>query len=175
MMPFLLMKRAGIALGSNMGDKNSLMVQARDHLLKMSLSDDPFLQSSLYATSPQGCPHGADDYLNAVVEFTWPGTVEELLVHCQGIERALGRVRSGIRCEPRTADVDIIYVGGRVINDPPRLILPHPRAHLRKFVLKPLSDIRPDLVLPLQKKTVSRLLAELETEETDPLPVAEKW
>ena len=88
MMPFLLMKRAGIALGSNMGDKNSLMVQARDHLLKMSLSDDPFLQSSLYATSPQGCPHGADDYLNAVVEFTWPGTVEELLVHCQGIERA---------------------------------------------------------------------------------------
>lgn len=112
MMPFLLMKRAGIALGSNMGDKNSLMVQARDHLLKMSLSDDPFLQSSLYATSPQGCPHGADDYLNAVVEFTWPGTVEELLVHCQGIERALGRIRSGIRCEPRTADVDIIYAGG---------------------------------------------------------------
>ena len=75
------MKRAGIALGSNLGDKNSLMVQARDHLLQMSLSDDPFLQSSLYATSPQGCPHGADDYLNAVVEFTWPGTVEELLVH----------------------------------------------------------------------------------------------
>ena len=63
------MKRAGIALGSNLGDKNSLMVQARDHLLQMSLSDDPFLQSSLYATSPQGCPHGADDYLNAVVEF----------------------------------------------------------------------------------------------------------
>ena len=102
------MKRAGIALGSNLGDKNSLMVQARDHLLQMSLSDDPFLQSSLYATSPQGCPHGADDYLNAVVEFTWPGTVEELLVHCQGIERVLGRIRSGIRCEPRTADVDII-------------------------------------------------------------------
>ena len=133
------MKRAGIALGSNLGDKNSLMVQARDHLLQMSLSDDPFLQSSLYATSPQGCPHGADDYLNAVVEFTWPGTVEELLVHCQGIERALGRIRSGIRCEPRTADVDIIYVGDMVVNDPPRLILPHPRAHLRKFVLKPLS------------------------------------
>lgn len=102
------------------------MVQARDHLLQMSLSDDPFLQSSLYATSPQGCPHGADDYLNAVVEFTWPGTVEELLVHCQGIERVLGRIRSGIRCEPRTADVDIIYVGDMVVNDPPRLILPIP-------------------------------------------------
>ena len=54
-MPFLLMKRAGIALRSNMGDKNSLMVQVRDHLLKMSLSDDPFLQSSLYTTSPQRC------------------------------------------------------------------------------------------------------------------------
>ena len=44
-------------------------------LLQMSLSDDHFLQSSLYATSTQGCPNGADDYLNAVVEFTWPGTV----------------------------------------------------------------------------------------------------
>lgn len=169
------MKRAGIALGSNLGDKNSLMVQARDHLLQMSLSDDPFLQSSLYATSPQGCPHGADDYLNAVVEFTWPGTVEELLVHCQGIERVLGRIRSGIRCEPRTADVDIIYVGDMVVNDPPRLILPHPRAHLRKFVLKPLSDIRPDLILPRQHKTVACLLAELDTDEADPLLVSERW
>ena len=169
------MKRAGIALGSNLGDKNSLIVKARDHLAQMALSDDPFLLSPLYATSPLGCPHGSNDYLNAVVEVTWAGTVEELLVQCQGIERALGRVRSGIRCEPRTADVDIIYVGGLVINDPPRLILPHPRAHLRKFVLKPLSDIRPDLVLPLQKKTVSRLLAELVTEEAEPLPVAEQW
>lgn len=175
MMPFLPMKRAGIALGSNLGDKNSLIVKARDYLARMALSDEPFLQSALYATSPLGCPHGSGDYLNAVVEFTWPGTVEELLVHCQGIERALGRVRSGIRCEPRTADVDIIYVGELVINDPPRLILPHPRAHLRKFVLKPLSDIRPDLVLPLQQKTVARLLAELDTEETDPLPVSELW
>ena len=160
------MKRAGIALGSNLGDKNSLMVQARDHLLQMSLSDDPFLQSSLYATSPQGCPQGADDYLNAV---------EELLVHCQGIERVLGRIRSGIRCEPRTADVDIIYVGDMVVNDPPRLILPHPRAHLRKFVLKPLSDIRPELILPRQHKTVACLLAELDTDEADPLLVSERW
>ena len=83
----------------------------------------------------------------------------------QGIERALGRIRSGIRCEPRTADVDIIYVGDMVVNDPPRLILPHPRAHLRKFVLKPLSDIRPELILPRQHKTVACLLAELDTDE----------
>lgn len=174
-MPFPLMNRAGIALGSNLGDKNSLIVQARDHLRQMALSDDPFLQSSLYATSPQGCPHGSDDYLNAVVELTWAGTVDELLVHCQGIERALGRVRSGIHCEPRTADVDIIYVGDMVVNDPPRLVLPHPRAHLRKFVLKPLSDIRPELVLPRQNQTVAWLLAGLDTDETDPIPVAEQW
>lgn len=113
--------------------------------------------------------------MNAVVEFTWPGTVEELLVHCQGIERVLGRIRSGIRCEPRTADVDIIYVGDMVVNDPPRLILPHPRAHLRKFVLKPLSDIRPELILPRQHKTVACLLAELDTDEADPLLVSERW
>ena len=85
------MKRAGIALGSNLGDKNSLMVQARDHLLQMSLSDDPFLQSSLYATSPQGCPHGADDYLNAVVEFTWPGKFHH------GIQIIIRTVRTSLR------------------------------------------------------------------------------
>ena len=169
------MKRAGIALGSNLGDKNSLIVKARDHLAQMALSDDPFLQSSLYATSPLGCPHGSDDYLNAVVEFTWAGTVEELLVHCQGIERALGPRE--LRHQVRTPHGGWGYYLRRRLGDydPPRLILPHPRAHLRKFVLKPLSDIRPDLVLPLQKKTVSRLLAELETEETEPLLVAEQW
>lgn len=96
-------------------------------------------------------------------------------MHCQGIERVLGRIRSGIRCEPRTADVDIIYVGDMVVNDPPRLILPHPRAHLRKFVLKPLSDIRPELILPRQHKTVACLLAELDTDEADPLLVSERW
>ncbi len=57
----------------------------------------------------------------------------------------------------------------------PRPILPHPRAHLRKFVLKPLSDIRPIWSCRSRKKTVSRLLAELVTEETEPLLVAEKW
>ena len=133
------------------------MVQARDHLLQMSLSDDPFLQSSLYATSPQGCPHGADDYLNAVVEFTWPGTVEELLVHCQGIERALGRIRSGIRCEPRTADVDIIYVGDMVVNDPPRLILPHPDSDIKRPGLTPgklLGDFLLTFVTFFKKKNL---------------------
>ncbi len=169
------MNRAGIALGSNLGDKSKLIEQARDYLKKMSLSDEPFLQSALYATAPQGCPSGSDDYLNAVVEFTWAGTVEDLLVHCQGVERALGRVRSGVRCEPRTADVDIIYCGDIVINTPPRLILPHPRAHLRKFVLKPLSDIRPELILPGQVKSVATLLADLETDEPEPICVSTNW
>ncbi len=162
-------------MGSNLGDKNSLMIQARDYLRRMNLEDEPFYQSALYATSPQGCPHGSDDYLNAVVEITWPGTVEDLLVHCQEIERSLGRVRSGVRCEPRTADVDIIYVNDMVINNPPRLILPHPRAHRRKFVLKPLADIRPDLILPGQTKTVAQLLADLDTDEEDPVTVAQNW
>ncbi len=169
------MKRAGIALGSNLGDKNSLMIQARDYLRRMNLEGEPFYQSALYATSPQGCPHGSDDYLNAVVEISWVGTVENLLVHCQDIERSLGRVRSGVRCEPRTADVDIIYVDDMVINNPPRLLIPHPRAHRRKFVLKPLADIKPDLVLPGQVKTVAELLSELDTDEEEPILVSENW
>lgn len=169
------MKRAGIALGSNLGDKKHLIMMARNHLLQMNLPGDSFLQSSLYSTVPQGCPSGSDEYVNAVVEFTWAGTVDELLVHCQGIERALGRVRSDIRCEPRTADVDIIYAGDMVIQAPPRLVLPHPRAHLRKFVLKPLADIRPDLILPLQTATVADLLAGLDTDEPEPVLLARQW
>lgn len=169
------MNRVGIALGANLGDKRRLLELARDHLKQMNLPDDPFLQSCLYSTVPQGCPPDSGDYLNAVVELTWPGTVDELLVHCQGIERALGRIRSDVRCEPRTADVDIIYVGDMVIYDPPRLLLPHPRAHLRKFVLHPLSDIHPEMLLPGQSKTVSQLLLDLDTDELDPVLVAGQW
>ena len=168
------MNRAGIALGSNMGAKLNMIRAARDYFLEMHLQEDEFLQSRLYMTDPVGCPPGSDCYVNAVLELTWAGTSEDLLVHCQLIERELGRVRSHVRSEPRTADVDILYLGDMVVNTA-NLILPHPRAHLRKFVLKPLSDIRPALVLPGQMLTVAELLQDLDTEEPEPLLLSEEW
>ncbi len=168
------MNRVGIALGSNLGDRRELLCSAREYLKEMNLAGEPFLQSSLYSTEPLGCPDGSQPYLNAVVELMWAGTAEDLLLHCQWIERELGRVRTHVRCEPRTADVDLIYVGDKIIHSP-HLIVPHPRAHLRKFVLKPLSDIRPDLVLPGQKQTVQELLESLDSDEPDPFLYQTEW
>ncbi len=168
------MRRAGIALGSNMGTKVHSLQAARDFFSEMNVEGDPFLQSRLYATTPVGCPEGSEDYVNAVLEFTWASTAEELLFHCQSIERNLGRRRSRVRNEPRTADVDIIYLGDIRIQTP-SLIIPHPRAHSRKFVLRPLADFHPDMILPGQTQTVVELLAALDTDEPDPVPIQDAW
>lgn len=168
------MRRAGIALGSNMGAKVKSVQAARDFFREMNPQETPFLQSCLYATEPVGCPEGSENYANAVLEFTWVGTAEELLAHCQTIESDLGRIRSHVRGEPRTVDVDILYLGDLRI-ETPHLIIPHPRAHMRKFVLKPLSDIRPDLVLPGQVKSVAELRDALETDEPEPVLMEENW
>jgi 2-amino-4-hydroxy-6-hydroxymethyldihydropteridine diphosphokinase len=77
------------------------------------------------------------------------------LIH---IEEALGRTRDHPRNFSRTIDIDLLYCGDRQIKDE-RLQLPHPRLHLRTFVLRPMNDIRADLVLPNQTKTVRKLLA----------------
>lgn len=168
------MHRAGIALGSNLGNKIELMIAARDHVRAMNVPNEPFLQSSLYVTQPVDCPDGADMYLNAVIEITWASAEEELLLQCHRIEQSLGRIRTLSRCEPRTADVDVLYMD-QVVCDTPTMVLPHPRAHLRKFVLQPLSDIRPDLILPGQSLSVAELLGQLQSEEPDPKLVTSEW
>ncbi len=90
-----------------------------------------------------------------------------LLSFCQDLERLAGRVRSGIYGEARPLDIDILYMGGLTIESE-RLTLPHSRAHLRRFVLKPLADIRPHLILPLQHCDVATLLATLQSDEPTP-------
>jgi 2-amino-4-hydroxy-6-hydroxymethyldihydropteridine diphosphokinase len=76
------------------------------------------------------------------------------------IEQALGRKLDHLKNVSRTIDIDLLYNGDRNIEDQ-LLQLPHPRLHLRKFVLQPLVDIRPGLILPGQRKTVRELLGEL--------------
>ena len=85
--------------------------------------------------------------------------------NCSALEKEFGRAAKKILNEPRPLDLDLIAFGNETRNSP-ELILPHPRAHLRRFVLQPLSEIAPDLILPGQAKTVSQLLAELLDEET---------
>lgn len=150
-------RRVGLALGSNTGDRLALLEQACD-LLCAELGD--LRLSQVYETEPVGCPPGSPHFLNACVEVYSARPAEQILELCLRIESELGRCRTGTYGEARTCDIDLIYCGEETLSTP-TLTLPHPRAHLRRFVLQPLCDIDPLLVLPGQQQTVAQLLAAL--------------
>lgn len=154
-----------VALGSNLGDSRKIVSDAMARL--QMYSDKPLLKSSLWQTSPVDCPPGAPKFVNAVVGLVpkQNETPESLLEKLKNLEREFGRPQKKILNEPRALDLDLITFGleARLTVD---LTLPHPRAHLRKFVLGPLNEIAPDLVLAGQGKTVAELLAVLRTNET---------
>lgn len=151
---------ACVALGSNMGDSKKNVMDAISRL--QTFSRKPIVKSSLWQTSPVDCPPGSGKFINAVVALVPNGneTPESLLIKLKALEKEFGRTLKRIPNEPRPLDLDLIAFGdeSRRSSD---LVLPHPRAHLRKFVLQPLSEIAPDLVLPGREKTVSELLAGL--------------
>ncbi len=151
------MKRVGLSLGSNIGDRLATLEQACDALAE---AFGHLRLSQVYETAPIGCPEGAPAYLNACVEIATELPPDALLRVTQGIENALGRTRSGVYGEPRTCDIDILYYDTETL-ETPELTLPHPRAHERAFVLRPLCDIDAALVLPGQTSTVAELLAAL--------------
>jgi 2-amino-4-hydroxy-6-hydroxymethyldihydropteridine diphosphokinase len=153
-----------IALGSNLGDSRRIILDAVARLQK--ISDQPMLKSSLWQTTPVNCPPNSPLFVNTVAGFTPQKneTPESLLQKLRALEKEFGRPSKNILNEPRPLDLDLIAFGTETRNSP-ELILPHPRAHQRRFVLQPLSEIAPDLILPGQSKTVSQLLAELPDEE----------
>lgn len=153
--------RTAVALGSNIGNRIENLRAARKAILDLSNVKPPIVSSAIYETEPVGCEHGAGKFLNAAIEFDYDGDPWRLLGQCIEIEEALGRKRDHSKNASRTVDTDLLYSGDRRIDDE-RLQLPHPRLHLREFVLRPLADIRPDLILPGQKKTVRDLLGEVE-------------
>lgn len=117
-----------------------------------------FLHSSLWKSEPVDCPPGSGEFLNAVAEIDWEGSPEELLASLLGFERRAGRLPSEKRPRnsPRPIDLDLLYCGDLVRNDP-ELILPHPRLAGRIFVLGPLAEIKPQLRLPGFSCTVKDL------------------
>ncbi len=160
-----------IALGSNLGDSRRIILAAMARL--QNFSDQPILKSSLWQTTPVNCPPNSPLFVNAVVGFAPQKnqTPESLLQKLRALEKEFGRMSKKVLNEPRPLDLDLIVFGTEMRNSP-GLILPHPRAHLRRFVLQPLSEIAPDLILPGQSKTVSQLLAGLpETEKVTRLAI----
>jgi 2-amino-4-hydroxy-6-hydroxymethyldihydropteridine diphosphokinase len=149
-----------IALGSNLGDSAALIQAAFEELQRLSLA--PIRKSSLWCTMPVDCPPGSPLFTNAAVALTVAReeTPESLLAKLQHLEREFGRRPKTILNEPRPLDLDLITFDDQVRNMP-GLTLPHPRAHLRRFVLQPLSEIAPELILPGHTQTVSQLLMAL--------------
>jgi 2-amino-4-hydroxy-6-hydroxymethyldihydropteridine diphosphokinase len=152
--------RTAVALGSNLGDRLGNLRAARSAILALPNVKPPVLSSAIYETEPVGCERGAKKFLNAVVEFDYEGDPASLLEQLIRIEERFGRARDHPKNVSRTIDIDLLYCGSRNIENE-RLQLPHPRMHLRKFVLQPLADIRAKLVLPNHEKSVRELLEEL--------------
>lgn len=148
---------AYVALGSNLGSPRENVLRAMDRL--QGLSDRPIIRSALYETEPVDCPPGSPRFVNAVVGLIpRPGeTPETLLTKLQTLEREFGRQPKRAHNEARPLDLDLIAFGNETRNTP-ELILPHPRAHVRRFVIEPLADIAPELVLPGQAAPVTALL-----------------
>ena len=165
--------RTAVALGSNVGDRPENLRAARRAILDLASVKAPILSSAIYETEPVDCEPGAAKFLNAAVEFEYAGDPAHLLEQLIQIEEILGRKRDHPHNVSRTIDIDLLYCGDRRINNE-RLQLPHPRLRLREFVLRPLADIRPDLVLLGDEKTVSDLLAEFE-QSRDLVRFAENW
>jgi 2-amino-4-hydroxy-6-hydroxymethyldihydropteridine diphosphokinase len=148
-----------IGLGANLGEREATIAEA------LRLLDEDDLTSVLGSTVPiETDPVGYEDqprFLNAAAELATTRSPRELLELLLGIERGLGRVRGeGPRYGPRTIDLDLLVYGNETI-DEPRLVVPHPRLHERRFALEPLAELDPALVVP-GRGPVSALLAELE-------------
>lgn len=153
-----------VALGSNLGNSREIIHDAMKCLQKFSAK--PLLKSSLWQTTPVNCPPDSPAFVNAVVGLIpFPNeTPESFLQKLQRLEKEFGRQPKKVLNEARPLDLDLITFKNE-IRTTPQLILPHPRAHERRFVLQPLNEIAPDLVLAGQNRSVSQLLFSLPSSE----------
>ncbi len=151
---------AFVGLGSNLDDP-------REHVRRALMELDTIpasrctARSSLYRSDPMG-PPDQPDYINAAAALDTELTAPALLRELQHIESAHGRVRKGLRWGPRTLDLDLLLYGAEEI-DLPELKVPHPGLHERPFVLYPLAEIAPQLIVP-GRGALQQLLIGCETQ-----------
>jgi len=146
--------RAYIGLGSNLGERSANLARAR--LLLVRAGVRLVERSSIYRTEPVGEVEQGD-FLNQVVGCRWDDTPESLLDICLEVERTMGRVRS-VPGGPRRIDLDLLLCGDLRMAGP-RLELPHPRLHLRRFVLEPLAEVAPRVRHPVLGMSAAAMLA----------------
>lgn len=165
--------RIAVAIGSNLGERLANLRNARKDIAALSGALPPMRSSGIYETKPVGCEKGAAKFLNAAIEFGYAGEALDLLHKLATIEKLLGRPATHPRNVSRTIDLDLLYFGDLEIESA-ELQLPHPRIPEREFVLRPLADIRPDLILPKQSEPVSALLLRF-TDATAVVRVDLEW
>lgn len=149
----MMATRAYVALGSNLGNRRENILAAKAAIAALAVRDVTL--SSLYHTVPEGMT-GAPEFVNAVAGFDTRLSARDLLHALQVIEVDMGRpVAHGVN-QSRVIDLDLIAFGADRIHEPD-LIVPHPRAHLRDFVLVPLAEIAPGLRLAGHSRTVGEI------------------
>jgi 2-amino-4-hydroxy-6-hydroxymethyldihydropteridine diphosphokinase len=156
--------RAGVALGSNIEPRLGYLQEALRRLFSLHCGSQPVLCSKVYETSPVDCKPGSPPFLNAALELCSKLSPQQLLLKFKIIESDLGRLPASAKNSARPIDIDLLYCDNIVLSEP-NLTIPHPQMTRRRFVLQPLADIRPELVLPKFSKNIQELLAELRNDE----------
>jgi len=155
------MSVAYLLLGSNQGDKIAILQKAGERLQQLSIA--PIVVSSLYESEPWGF-EAEEWFLNQAVKIETDLKPHDLLRSILEIERSLGRVRQNgdgriAGYSSRTIDIDILLYEN-LVSETVDLQLPHPRMHLRRFVLMPLSEVAPGLIHPVLNVSIKKLLEE---------------
>jgi 2-amino-4-hydroxy-6-hydroxymethyldihydropteridine diphosphokinase len=146
-----------LSLGTNLGSKlanlSTAITEIDENIGHINQ------QSGIYETEAWGF-NCEDSFLNQVVRVETSLEPLQLINHCLGIEKKMGRVRNkGGNYESRVIDIDILFYGEKIVSEE-NLQIPHPLLHKRRFILEPLNEIAPDLIHPLLGKPISKLLEE---------------
>lgn len=166
--------RFGIALGSNLGDRIANLQRGAALILERVPGARLIAAGGLYETDPVDCPPGSLAFLNSVIEIDAAVDSHALHEHLARIELELGRPAQREHHAPRSLDLDILHAGSTVVRSA-TLQVPHPRLHVRRFVLRPLADCSPALVLPGLGGPVAALLGDLKDDPASVRLVAARW
>lgn len=154
------MSKVYFSIGSNKGNRSQLINEAIDKIdIYIGRVE---LKSSIYETQSWGFK--SNNFYNVCLLIESSLSVESIFNKILKIEKDMGRLKSGNKYSDRCIDIDILFVEDIIVNSK-NLIIPHPRLHLRKFVLTPMLDIAPDLIHPILNKSIKQL--ELECDDND--------
>ena len=140
-----------LMFGGDLGDSSVIFAAAAAALERAGMTE--MRRSRIIRSAPVDCVPGTPDFSDQALTGVWRGSARELLAICQNLERAAGRPENHSSREARTLDIDIILFGD-AISDAPELVIPHPRARSRRFVLEPLAEIAPDWRFPDTGNTI---------------------